>query len=485
MGSVVEYTVLIVLLFVLIAIVATVVAWFFWRASKTEFARYTQIKDERNEWRQKYEEAQEAYGEAKIESTQMTERAEAAQKNAEKSQTENSQLQQKTVQDAARIAELKTELQNAQTQADEKIAILEKAQKEMSKEFEKTGHAMEAQFKTLSQNILEEKSKKLREERERFGKDSEQLLKPLRDNISEFRQRIDAIHDEETKERSTLKSDIANLQKNAVQVGKEADNLARALKGDKKMQGNWGESTLKRILEISGLREGQDYETQSARQDEDNHRLIPDIIINLPDNKHLIIDSKVSLNAYVDYVNVTDEVAESVALQKHCAAVRQHMKILSKRRYQHSRNINSPDFVLMFMPIEPAYIAAVASDVNLLLDAWSKKIIICAPSTLMPIMRTVSSMWQLESQNKNAEEIARQGGALYDKFILFLESMEDINKALDKARESYDTAFNRIKSGKGNLIGQAKKLHKLGIPTKPTKLTKKRLPIIDGSDDEK
>ena len=456
--------------FVLCTVVATAVAWFFWRIAKNGSAHYAQIKDECDKWQQKHDNMQKECGTAKIASTKMIERAEVAQKNAEKLQADNVQLQRKTMHDAARIAELETKLQNAQMQANEKIKLLEAAQKNMNAEFEKTGQNMADKFNNLSQKILEEKSKT-------FSKDSKELLAPLQKDITTFSARINEIHSKETAARASLKTEVENLQKNAAQVGKDANNLALALKGDNKMQGNWGEMVLATLLEKSGLREGHEYETQQATRNEEGKLLRPDVIINLPDEKKLIVDSKVSLQAYNDYVNSDDMEQEQKALERHVRSVKSHVINLSSKHYADSKNVNAPDFVFMFMPIEPSFFVALNRDPNLFSFAYEKQIILCAPTTIMATLRTVARIWQIDKQNRNAEEIAKRGGALYDKFVGFIDSMGEIDTALGKARNAYDTAYKQLRTGKGNVFGQMDKLRALGINPK------KRLSACDDGDD--
>ena len=365
---------------------------------------------------------------------------------------ENTHLREKENSAAANIAVLQTQLDNAHKVSQEKINQLLEVRE-----------SMKEQFNNLSQSILEEKGKK-------FDEESAKLLSPLKNDLAQFRQRIDAIHSEDEKARSALQRDIVNLQNNAAQYGQSADNLARALKKDSKIQGNWGEITLDTLLEKSGLREGEEYHKQQSLRDDEGNYLRPDVVINLPDDKHLIIDSKVSLRDYHDYVNANDDNAANIALSRHLIAIKNHINDLSKKHYSRLQNIHSPDFVFMFLPIEPAFIVALREDPNLFSMGYDKNIILCAPTTLMAVLQTVERIWQLERQNRNAEEIARQGGALYDKFHNFMGSMEGIDKALSNARESYDKAYKQLSSGRGNLIGQANKLVDLGVNAKKPKI---------------
>ena len=361
---------------------------------------------------------------------------------------DNDQLNEENKQYVGKVAKLETELENANNNAKEKAEFWENSEKRMLAEFEK-----------LSGDVLDKKSEKIKE-----------VLEPVRTELKEFRKRADSIHTEETRELGALKNEIGNLQKNAVRVGEEANNLTRALKGDKKIQGNWGEDTLLRLLEDSGLRKNLDYEMQTAYNDDNGGRLIPDCVIRLPNNKHLVIDSKVSLIDFTKSVEAEHgSPEEKEHMAHHCKAVRKHVATLSDKGYQALGGVNSPDFVLMFMPVEPAYIVAIAEDDDLLQEAWNKKVIICAPSTLMPIMHTVRSIWQLERQRDNAKEIAKQGGKIYDKLVRFVKNMEDVGTALENAQTRHQDAYKQLKTGRGNLIDQTLGLKNMDIPTSPQK----------------
>ncbi|WP_423907999.1 DNA recombination protein RmuC [Candidatus Spongiihabitans sp.] len=438
------------LLIIIVVVLAVAVFWL-WRksvaAKKRGDARHDQWHDDRhNEWRDKFEQAQTGKAVAVT-------RAEAEQKNVVRLCQENEKLQTQRDQDVARIAELKTELDSVHTRVAEEKTFVEQTRKNMRDEFQ-----------NLAQHILEDKGKK-------FSKDSAELLSPLRDNLEQFRKRVDDVHAIDVRERASLKTEIKNLQNNAVQMSEDTNNLVRALKGDSKTQGNWGEITLAVLLEKAGLREGEEYQTQQSVRDDQGNWLRPDVVINLPDKKHLIVDSKVSLRDYSDSVAADDEDARQAALKRHVQAVRNHVTSLSGKHYARVQKLNAPDFVFMFMPIEPAFFAALSQDQRLFSDAYDKNIILCAPTTLMATLRTVERIWQLERQNRNAEEIAHRGGLLYDKFHGFVEDMDGLKTALGKATGAYDAAFAKLKTGSGNLIGQAQKLHALGVNAKKPKLT--------------
>ncbi|MBL4592597.1 MAG: DNA recombination protein RmuC, partial [Flavobacteriales bacterium] len=250
------------------------------------------------------------------------------------------------------------------------------------------------------------------------------------------------------------------------QMREDAQSLTKALKGDSKVQGNWGELILEKILESSGLIEGEEFETQHSSTNDEGKRLQPDIIINLPENKHIVVDAKVSLKAYEQYVNSSDNDEQKTYLKNHINSVKDQIKNLSEKNYSSAYGINSPDFVLMFMPIESSFGLAMQNDHGLYQYAWDKKVVIVTPSTLLATLKTIKSVWANEKQTKNAIEIARQAGALHDKFVNFVEDMEKIKKSLEQSNTSYDKAFNKLKSGKGNLIDATIRLEKLGVKTK-------------------
>ena len=378
-----------------------------------------------------------------------TARANAAVQNESKLQDENNSLRERERNSAMRVSEMETKLKNA----DKTVETLTEVR-----------DSMKEQFKNLSETVLEEKGAK-------FGAESKKILAPLKEDLEKFRAQVNAIHTKDAEDRSALKQQIESLQNNAAEYGKSADNLARALKGDSKTQGDWGEIMLANLLENSGLREGREYETQKTMIDEDGNRLRPDVVIKLPGDKCLIVDSKVSLRDYhaANAAEPNSE-AEKIALAKHLAAVKKHVADLSGKHYAKLRGANAPDFVFMFMPVEPAFFAALRTDTNLFSHAYDKKIILCAPTTLMATLRTVQRIWQLERQNRNADEIAKRGGLLYDKFLGLLNDLGTIHDAFQKAQTGFAAATDKIKHGRGNLIWQAQQLYDLGVETKHKRL---------------
>ncbi len=351
-------------------------------------------------------------------------------------------------------AKLATLIKNERKHAIEKITLLEEAREELR-----------LQFRSLAQQIFEEKSESFSNlNQERLSA----ILHPLREQIDSFKKRIDDIHLDETRERVSLKTEIHHLRELNQHINKEAINLTRALKGDRKLQGNWGELVLERILEQSGLRKGHEYDTQGGFRNREDRLLKPDVILHLPDEKEIIIDSKVSLSAWERHVSCEQEGEKTVFLQEHIRAIRAHIDSLSKKDYTDLKGIRSLDFVLMFMPIEAAYAAAFQEDETLFSDAFAKKIIVVTPTTLLATMRTIENIWRYEHQSRNAKEIAERAGAMYNKLRSFVEDMEKIGKQLASCTMTYDTAMNKLCRGKGNLIFQANKFTDLGVKVKKT-----------------
>jgi DNA recombination protein RmuC len=345
----------------------------------------------------------------------------------------------------------KTEHANLKTKLDEQKEQLEKLQERFTKEFE-----------LLANKIFEEKSQKFTDQN-RAQLDI--LLQPLGEKLKDFEKKINDTHLEDTKERASLKEQLVQLHQLNQKMSTEANNLTRALKGEAKTQGDWGEYVLTGILEKSGLIKDQTYVVQQSMITEDGRRVQPDVVINLPDNKHLVIDSKVSIVAYKRMVQAETDEERTLALKEHVASVRRHITDLSSKNYQQLYALNSLDFVLLFMPIEPAFAAALQGDDELFNVAFSKNIVLVSPSTLLATLRTVASIWRQEQQNKNAIEIARQSGDLYDKFAGFVEDMQRVGVRLADAQKVHEEALKKLHSGRGNLMNRAKRLAELGAKT--------------------
>jgi DNA recombination protein RmuC len=333
----------------------------------------------------------------------------------------------------------------------EQKADIESIQEKFSKDFE-----------LIANKILDEKTQKFTESN-RSNLDI--LLNPLKENIKAFEDKVEKVYKAESDERNILKGEISKLMDLNKQISEEASNLTRALKSDSKKQGNWGEVILDRILEASGLIEGQSYTKQSSFTHEDGNRLQPDVVVSLPDNKHVIIDSKVSLIAYDRLVNSETDDDRKIHLKSHLLSIRTHITGLSGKNYHDLYGVNSPDFVLLFVPIESSFAVAIQNDLELFEFAWNKRVVIVTPSTLLATLRTISSIWKQEQQTKNAIEIATRAGALYDKFVGFISDLKRIGDNLDKAKENYNDAFGKLSSGTGNLVGRVENLRKLGART--------------------
>jgi DNA recombination protein RmuC len=338
-----------------------------------------------------------------------------------------------------------------------------KAQRERLAEQEKTIQEVQQKFQLEFQNIanklFDEKSQKF-VETNRTNLDI--LLNPLKENIKAFEEKVDKVYNMEAAERNTLKGVISQLMELNKLISSEAQNLTRALKGDSKKQGNWGEVILERVLERSGLVRDREYRIQASLTGTDGSRLQPDVIIDLPDDKHLIIDSKVSLTAYERLVNCETEDDRKLFSKAHVESIRNHVNGLSSKNYHDLYQINSPDFVLLFMPIESSFSFAVQIDAELFSDAWDKRVVIVSPSTLLATLRTIASIWKQERQNRNVLEIARLSGTMYDKFVGFVTDMESIGKNIKQSQSAYDAAINKLVEGNGNLTTTAEKIKSLG-----------------------
>jgi DNA recombination protein RmuC len=380
--------------------------------------------------------------------------------------------QKKVVDLSYRLAEAQTELTAARKQAEE-----------VKKEVITIQAQFSDQFKNLAQNILDEKSKHMQEQSEAQIK---LLLNPIQTNLSEFEKRIKDVYHLETIERNSLKDELKRLNDNSTKLSEDASNLTQALRSDTKSQGNWGELVLERILERSGLNEGVEYSTQHTTSNDAEQTIRPDVIINLPGAKHLIIDSKVSLTAYSAWISATTEQERDAAVKSHLASVRSHVKMLSEKNYPSAKGLNTPDFVILFTPIEAAFALAIQQDKELYNDAWELNIIIVSPTTLLATLRTVSNIWMQERRITNVQAIADEGGKLYDKFVAFLGNMKEIGDRLKSAGVAYDNAMNKLETGRGNIIARTQKMKKLGAKTSKSLDSEKidQAEIADDNEDE-
>ncbi len=357
-----------------------------------------------------------------------------------------------------RLAELETRLAGEREQLAKQAVFVEQQMK-----------ALQLQFEQQASRILEEKAQKFTEQN-KTGLDV--LLSPLREQIKDFREKVENTYNNEARERFALKEQIAGLEALNRQISDDASNLARALKGDKKLQGNWGEVILSRVLEESGLREGHEYEAQFSVTDDEGQRRLPDVVVHLPENRDIVIDAKVSLNDYERYCSSEDAAERERLLKLHTAAIRNHIKALSEKRYEGLPGIRTLDFVFLFMPVEAAFMLAVEHDPALFREAFDKKIIIVSPTTLLATLRTVESIWRYERLNQNAEKIANEAGRLHDKFATLLSHLDDLGRALERSRESYDKTMTSL-NGRGGLVGKVEALKKLGANAKKALPTEK------------
>ncbi|MFN3969149.1 DNA recombination protein RmuC [Flavobacterium sp.] len=335
--------------------------------------------------------------------------------------------------------------------------------KEQKEEVEKLQEKFTKEFENLANKILEEKTTKFTEQNKENLKN---ILTPLQDKIQLFEKKVEDTHKESIDYHAALRQQILGLREMNEQMSKETLNLTKALKGDSKMQGNWGELILERVLEKSGLEKGREYEVQQSFVTEEGNRVFPDVVINLPDGKKMVVDSKVTLTAYERYINEEDDDAKTQHLKEHVMALKRHVDQLSEKNYQDLYQMESPDFVLLFIPIESAFALALNEDTSLYNKAFEKNIVIVTPSTLLATLRTIDSMWTNQKQQENALEIARQAGALYDKFEGFVGDLVKIGKKMDEAKVEYQGAMNKLVDGKGNLVTSVEKLKKMGAKAK-------------------
>jgi DNA recombination protein RmuC len=352
---------------------------------------------------------------------------------------------------ATSLAEATTRNEGLQQQLQNQEAELRRAQEYLRKEFE-----------SLAARLLEEKSEKFTRQNQL---NIENLLKPLRERIKDFEKKVEDAYNQEARERFSLQKELNRMHDLNRTLSEQADNLTRALKSDTKKQGNWGEVLLERILEVCGLEEGVHYKRQLAVPGPSGKTLRPDVVVLLPEDRQVVIDAKVSLTAYEKYCSSTEEALRAQALRDHLRSVRGHIEELSDKSYERLFE-QSPDFVLMFIPVEPACALAMAEDTELFSMAFRKKVILVSVSSLLATLRIVDAMWRLEKQNRNAAEIIRQGSALYDKFAAFVEDMQSLGQKLEAARQEYDQAFGKLSSGRGNLVRRAEQMRSLGLDTR-------------------
>ena len=387
-----------------------------------------------------------------FEITTLNESVKNAERKIEDLQSELKFIQKEKENLISDKTRLETEFKNTEEKLHENKNEVEKLQKKFTNDFE-----------VLANKILEEKSNKFTQQNKENLKI---ILNPLQEKIKVFEDKVDKTHKESIDYHAALRQQILGLKELNQQMSKDTLNLTKALKGDSKMQGNWGELVLERVLEKSGLEKDREYFVQQSFINEEGKRVLPDVVIHLPDNKKMIVDSKVSLVAYERFINEDEETVKTQFLKEHINSLKRHIEQLSEKKYEDIYQIESPDFVLLFIPIEPAFAVALNADNHLYNKAFEKNIVIVTPSTLLATLRTIDSMWNNEKQQRNALEIARQAGALYDKFQGLLTDLISIGKRIDDSKKEYSGAMNKLFEGRGNLITSVEKLKKMGAKAK-------------------
>ena len=371
----------------------------------------------------------------------------------------------------ARVAltDMRSRAEEERKAAGEKLALLQEARTQLSD-----------QFKSLAADILEEKSKSFSEaNRTSLGT----LIDPLKVQLADFKGKVEEVYINEAKERSALGEQVRQLFSLNQQLSRDAHNLTSALRGQNKSQGNWGEMILERVLEAAGLVKGVHFAPQESHARDDGSRIQPDVVLNLPGQRYMVIDSKVSLNAYELFSSADDDAIREGALRRHLDSIRGHIKDLSAKNYQEIHGIAALDFVILFVPIEPAFLVAITRDSELWHQAWEKNILLVSPSSLLFVVRIVAQLWQKEQQTKNAQDIARRGAELYDKFVGFVEDLDKVGKGLRDAQGAYERAYAKFTTGRGNVVRQAEMLRALGLKTSK-RLDASLLETADDADDD-
>jgi len=347
---------------------------------------------------------------------------------------------------------LEQRLIGQQNQYEAQLKLLQDAKQTLGQEFE-----------NLANRIFDDKQAKFSLQNKEA---LEVTLSPLRRDIGDFRKQVESAYDKENADRNKLAGQISELQKQTLQISADAVSLANALRGDNKAQGNWGEFVLEKLLEDSGLTNGREYDTQVALKDDTGKRRNPDVVVHLPEGRDIVIDAKVSLVDYERYFHAEDEETKAQCLGQHLASLRAHIKDLSGKDYESLEGVNSLDFVLIFVPVEAAFVLALDQDPEMMRDAYDRGIILVSPTTLMVTLRTIKNLWRYADQNRNAQLIADKAGALYDQFVMYVEALDDVGKHLDKSKDAWDIARKRLTSGRGNLVRRTEELKKLGAKTK-------------------
>lgn len=444
-----------------------------WQQAQDEIARLRQVEQEAIQLRERTTSLQQELQNARQHTAKQQEQLENSQQQLSQTdakllhtaqsyaehQEHHQKLQARQEKLQAEFNQKQGELIHAQAQLKAMGEKLEMQQQDV----EKLQKKFQLEFENIANKILESNSEKFTEKNQ---KNIHEILNPLNEKLKTFEKKVEDTYEKGLKDQSDMKAELKKLQELNQRISHEANSLTKALKSDNKQQGNWGEMILEKVLERSGLREGEEYSKQYSSKDDEGKRYQPDIVINLPDNKHIIVDSKVSLLAYTNWVNAESEEEKMSYKKAHLASLKAHVKGLSEKHYSNLQNINSPDFVLLFLPIESSFSLAVESDNELYGFAWEKKVVIVSPSTLLASLRTVASLWKQENQTRNILEIAEAGAKLYDKFVGFVDDMEKIGKNISLTSTSYNSAMGKLKDGRGNLLNSAQKLKKLGVKSK-------------------
>ena len=387
---------------------------------------------------------------SKSDTGKMEERASILEQGKKEAEVNLSIERNKVIELNSKLSSLQSDYNNLQQRLSEQKSEIEELQQKFIKEFE-----------NLANRIFDEKTNKFSEQSKT---NLAEILNPLKEKISEFQNKVEETNKESIDRNAALRQQLLNLKEMNQQMSQDAQNLVKALKGDTKAQGDWGEIQLERILERSGLRKGEEYSIQESFSTDDGRKR-PDVIINLPEEKKIIIDSKVSLVDYERFVSAEAEEDKNVNLKAFINSVRKHIKDLSEKQYQNLFDAGSLDFVLMFIPIEPAFSLAIQFGENLYVDAYDKNIVIVSPSTLLATLRTIANIWKQEYQNRNVLEIAKQSGALYDKFVGFVDDLVNVGNRIDQAKSGYVDAMKKLSEGRDNLVGKAERVKKLGAKT--------------------
>lgn len=472
--EVTTYPVLVAMLFLMVGLVLGGGLLFLWVKASARWVGRVAFEQQLEEEGQRQFDDGQRQGQAAL-----RESLELSQQQLAVSQAQLAMSHQTSGEQGARIETLQAQVQ--QQLGD--LASVQARMQEMQVSFaarekllNETNVRMKTEFESLANQVFEAQGVRQKES-------LNHLLNPFKDQIVDFRKRVEEVYRTDTKDRSSLLNEVQNLQKASARINDEAENLTKALKGDNKVQGNWGELVLERILEDCGLRKDHEYQVQPSERDQDGQLKRPDVIVRLPDGKDVVVDSKVNLVAYENALTSEEEGLRASYLQQHIAALRSQVKKLSAQDYDQLPGVRSLDFVLLFVPIESAFSLAMEAEPRLFTDAFNKRIMLVSPTTLMMALRIIENLWKVEKQNRNAQDIAQRAGALYDKLYGVVEDVDKLGKQLTTARGTFDNMYARLATGKGNLVSQAEKFRALGAPVKRA-IAPQLAAQVDGQPDE-